>query len=219
MFKSLYPYQDKYLEGVYLWYIYDTIVGMMCLDCSKKIISRGYCDTHYRQHKKLGNLPPSTQARRMAIVGKDYSTIPIGIGGKHGDAIVDNTLAKKLDKYLWTISRGYALRNSRENKHIFMHHSIIGKPSNGLVVDHINGNKLDNRACNLRFITQQQNTFNQSLSKKNSSGYTGVVFRKDRNKWTARIGLNGKQIFLGNFDDKQDAIRARTKAKSEYHAI
>ena len=82
--------------------------------------------------------------------------------------------------------------------------------------DHINRNELDNRSCNLRQCTQQENTRNQSVSSRNSSGVIGVVWEKRHNKWRARIHIGAKEIYLGEFIDKESAIRARLIAEKEY---
>lgn len=75
-------------------------------------------------------------------------------------------------------------------------------------IDHINGNSLDNRIENLREATQSQNCANQALKKNNTSGYKGVRFRKDTNRWTANVMLNGKNISFGCFDNPKDAYEA-----------
>ena len=98
----------------------------------------------------------------------------------------------------------------------------MGKPPKGYVVDHINGNKLDNRKQNLRFVTQQQNCFNSKRKKphpnsKNPSHYKGVSWRNDRNKWRSTITKDGKRIYLGLFENAQDAALAYNKAAKKYH--
>lgn len=59
-------------------------------------------------------------------------------------------------------------------------------------VDHINGNRADNRKSNLRICTNQENSMNRNKNKNNTSGYKGVVYDKERKKWRARIQHNGK---------------------------
>jgi len=83
-------------------------------------------------------------------------------------------------------------------------------------VDHINGNSLDNRIKNLRLATVRQNSFNQSLSKRNTSGVTGVRWVKRDKKWVAYIRFNGKQTHLGYFANKEDAIQTRIEAEKKY---
>ena len=82
--------------------------------------------------------------------------------------------------------------------------------------DHKNRNPLDNRKENLRIATQKENTRNKSKQKNNTSGVTGVGYMKKNNMWRARIAYNDNQIYLGLFENKNDAIKARLKAEKEY---
>jgi len=83
-------------------------------------------------------------------------------------------------------------------------------------LDHINHNGLDNRGCNLREVTNQENSRNSSKSKANTSGVTGVWFDKIREKWVAEIMVDGKKVYLGRFINKIYAIKARGEAEFEY---
>lgn len=88
-------------------------------------------------------------------------------------------------------------------------HRFIMKPKRNEVVDHINGNKLDNRKCNLRVTSQGKNTSSRTKNNKNNtSGYRGVYWHKAGNKWMASIEFNRKQIYLGLYDTKTEAARA-----------
>lgn len=84
------------------------------------------------------------------------------------------------------------------------------------VVDHINRNPLDNRKCNLRVCSQQQNTINRSLRNDNTSGKSGVTFHKRIGKWQSNVYLSGKRYHLGYFDNKEDAIAARLEGEEKY---
>jgi hypothetical protein len=79
-------------------------------------------------------------------------------------------------------------------------------------LDHINGIKTDNRICNLRSVTNQQNQWNQTNAK-------GYYWCKVNNKWCAQIRLNGKQINLGHFNYEEKARVAYLEAKEKYHII
>jgi hypothetical protein len=79
-------------------------------------------------------------------------------------------------------------------------------------IDHINGIKDDNRICNLRSVTHQQNSFNIKKAK-------GYYWDKLKNKWHSQIQLNGKQIHLGLFNTEDDAHNAYLQAKQKYHII
>lgn len=85
------------------------------------------------------------------------------------------------------------------------------------VIDHINGDKLDNRWENLRNVTQFENCRNVRRRKDNISGTTGVHWSKRRNKWIAKIqNEDGKTISLGSFSSKKEAIVVRKTAEIKY---
>lgn len=96
-------------------------------------------------------------------------------------------------------------------------HQVVMNPPKGYVVDHINGNKLDNRKSNLRVCTNSENLKNQGLRSTNTSGYKGVFFLKRERKWRATIKCNYKQYYLGEFLDKEEARQAYIKACHKYH--
>jgi len=86
-------------------------------------------------------------------------------------------------------------------------------------IDHINRKRSDNRIVNLRLATRQENARNKSLSRKNSTGVTGVIYRERDGKrphYEARIGVNGKRKFLGCFETLDEAKLARQKAMEKY---
>jgi hypothetical protein len=87
-------------------------------------------------------------------------------------------------------------------------------------IDHINGDKLDNRIANLRCATRQENNRNRAIGINNTSGAIGVYWNVSKLKWSAKIHKNGKQKHIGHFKSKDDAISARAKANIEcgYHA-
>ena len=135
-------------------------------------------------------------------------------------AIVDDAQYEFLVQWKWSYSEGYAMRrkNKKPNgKNIKMHRVIIGAPD-GKLVDHINGNTLDNRKENLRLCDARQNTINRKPRGK--SKYKGVYYRKDCKKWAAGMKIKGKPLHLGIFDKEKDAARAYNKeAKKRYGAF
>lgn len=126
-------------------------------------------------------------------------------------ALVDADDYEDLSKYKWCFDGKYARRNLPRSfgagKHIRMHQVILPAPE-GLVVDHISGNKLDNRKENLRIITNQQNQFNLHSSKSTISEYKGASWDSEKHLWRARIKVNYKTIHLGYFEDPRDAAAA-----------
>ena len=79
-------------------------------------------------------------------------------------------------------------------------------------IDHINGNKCDNRICNLREASSQQNAANTPRRKDNTSGFKGVRPAKTEGKWWANIYVNGKIKYLGTYDSPELAHQAYLKA-------
>lgn len=87
-------------------------------------------------------------------------------------------------------------------------------------IDHINGNPGDNRICNLRDVSQAENSRNMCMSKKNKTGVNGVHRNTQDGRFTVQIRVNGKTTHIGVFDDLKDAAEARKTAELRhgYHA-
>ncbi len=83
-------------------------------------------------------------------------------------------------------------------------------------IDHINHNRIDNRIANLREVSRIDNQRNQKKSATNKSGFTGVHWHKQAKKWLASITVNCKTIYLGLYEDKNEAICARLHANRLY---
>jgi hypothetical protein len=82
--------------------------------------------------------------------------------------------------------------------------------------DHSDRNELNNRKYNLRPATKQDNARNHNKQSNNKSGFIGVCFSQTANKWMSYIMINKKNIYLGYFIDKQDAIKSRLEAEKKY---
>ena len=85
------------------------------------------------------------------------------------------------------------------------------------MVDHINGDKQDNRWSNLRPCSKTSNGYNSKLNKSNKSGVKGVSWHKTAGKWRAQLDINGKTRHLGLFEDKEEAIELMQLVREEAH--
>ena len=138
-------------------------------------------------------------------------------------ALVDDEDYEFLNQWKWYCNvhgnLKYAVRkvNNGDNTwtRYLMHRVIIECPKD-LYTDHINGNGLDNRRCNLRQATKRENTLNRKPRSTNASGKTGVKKSTWKGRWEAYIRVHGKYIHLGSFVEKDEAIQARISAEKVY---
>jgi len=153
-------------------------------------------------------------------------------------AIVDPADYPHLSRYNWRLRRTkgknilYAERSIRlpngRYSRILMHCQIMEninsnlrdtndeRRTTNLVIDHINGNGLDNRRANLRLATVAQNAWN-SKKRNSRSGYKGVWFAADKGLWRAAIVYHGRRIHIGYFKDKIAAAKAYDAAARKYY--
>lgn len=103
-----------------------------------------------------------------------------------------------------------------KQKRIVMQNYLLPPPE-GYMVDHIDGNTLNNTLRNLRFATKRENNLNSAIQCNNTSGYPGVYWNGKKHKWIAKIHINRKDIYLGSFHDRESAIAARITAEKKYY--
>ena len=111
-------------------------------------------------------------------------------------------------------NKGYCRFSSGENRNKKVHRLVMNAPSDKQV-DHINCNKLDNRKCNLRLCSNQENAFNRRKHYNNKSGLKGAY--RDGKRWRSQIYLDGKHIHLGGYDTPEEAHQAYCDASKKYH--
>lgn len=158
---------------------------------------------------------PSTISIPEIGLDDNARLIPLG---REKSAIVDASDYEWLSQWKWSYfkgrsDRGYGVRRvglgDNRQRAIYMHRSILNAPE-GLQVDHINGNTLDNRRANLRIVTSAQNRYNQRPRADGASQFKGVI--RYRDKWRATIKKGEQAIHLGVFTDEAQAARAYDKA-------
>lgn len=141
---------------------------------------------------------------------------------KNKYALVDDDIFPKLNKFKWHFTNGYAttdrylgkIKGKYKSAIIKMHRLVLNAPFD-LLVDHINGNKLDNRRENIRVCTKAQNEVNKPKRKGNyKSQYKGVAYSENRRKhWMTRVA----GIFVGYFNDEIEAAKAYDKKVFELY--
>lgn len=167
-------------------------------------------------------------ARRI-IVNGDLAFIPLGPNAKQGYAIICADDVSKVEMNSWRLdSHGYAIKSVKvdgKTKNISLHHVVYKKPDKGMVIDHINGNKLDNRRENLREVSWSVNSANRILkaSDKENRPYPGVrrVINRKTGKiydtWEVAIKFKSKWVYTGYFDNLEDAIAKRRELEEEFY--
>lgn len=136
------------------------------------------------------------------------------------DDCPDAILEKKWHVLVKRSGKVYAIRNQatpdggRCTEYL---HRAIMSPAVGFVVDHIDGDGLNNQRSNLRVCSNTENVRNSKMHRRNTSGFKGVSWNKDRGGWDARIMVAGKQVSLGCFTHKSEAAEAYDHACVRMH--
>jgi hypothetical protein len=141
-------------------------------------------------------------------------------------AKVDPADYDRLKRYEWTTKKGtnsfYTFRDRPGKKDgkksvLYMHQEILEVPE-GMIIDHINHDGMDNRSANLRAATHTQNMYNRrKRSGSTYSKYKGVHWHKLDRKWHAMITFEKKKIYLGCFLNEIDAAKIYDEAAKKYH--
>ncbi len=155
------------------------------------------------------NSPISRRFRRLILDG--------------GVVLVDECDLERLQgRSVYLGSNGYAYFSTNKTGPVTLHSFVMGGATPDMHIDHINGNKLDNRRGNLRVVTAQMNQMNRRrLSKSNTSGARGVsrVASAKWKPWRAQIMVNRRAIHLGMFATRDEAIVARRAAEVEHFGV
>lgn len=140
------------------------------------------------------------------------------------EIIIDTEDWERIKVFRWHVyysrSNFYVISTFYKNNNstiIKLHRYIMNNLNKKIGIDHINQNTFDNRKQNLRECTQSENSMNRGKNKNNTSGYKGVIWRKDCKKWQCRIGVNNKRICLGFFTNPRDAAFFYNLHAIKYH--
>lgn len=142
-------------------------------------------------------------------------------------AIIDECDEEHIVQYKWSAKvhhaglvypvRGIMVSSKPNKTKIIKMHNQIMKPPKGFVVDHIDGNSLNNQRANLRLCRVGENTHNTKVHCDSKSKMKGVIFDSARGKFRAEICVNYKRIYLGRFLTAEEANKAyKTAAKKHY---
>lgn len=184
-------------------------------DCGKEIIVLG--ESLIRKHTK------SCGCLKKELL-KKYNTYDLfgeyGIGYtiKGEEFYFDLDDYDIIQKYCWyKNSHGYLVAKDPNNRKDILQHRLIMNAPENKIVDHINHNIYDNRKNNLRLVDKSQNGMNHKISSANTSGVSGVIYHETKEKWVATITVQYERINLGDFENKEDAIKVRKEAEEKYY--
>lgn len=136
---------------------------------------------------------------------RGYVLLPLTRGV---NAKIDPEMAEHLSQWNWCANptkSGFYAQRKESGKTVYLHR-FVAEADDGEVVDHINGDTLDNRQMNLRVTSQSENMRNVSSRRASASGFLGVYPRNGR--FIARIKIDGRHEFIGTFDTAEQAAEA-----------
>lgn len=141
--------------------------------------------------------------------------LPVAIALSAGlEALVDSGDADWLSVHRWRAIRirrtWYAVRDEGDRL-VYMHRLVLGAPA-GTLVDHADGNGLNNTRGNLRLVTPRENAINAMKRPGCSSRYRGVDWCEKAGAWRARVWVNGREQLVGYYATEEEAAKAREKA-------
>lgn len=193
------------------------VIGCKCTD----IRAKEYCSRHYNQIRKYGRISDRiNKGEHEFIIKEDYAIMILydKYDMKISETFIDIEDIDRVKQYSWGLNtQGRHTHYCKSNNVGPLHRFLLNVTDSNLVVDHINHNGLDNRKCNLRICTNQQNICNCKIPKNNKSGCKGVYWSQDKQKWTVQVTTNNKTKYIGRYDNLEDAIKARREASRKYY--
>jgi len=187
-----------------------------CGNPAPVLVGRGSLTTGHT--KSCGCIVEENRHRRKQENNYEFhDDYVIGYLNKGGTFIIDTEDYELIRPYCWceTSGRYLVARNPEDGKLLKLHRLIMNAPD-GLIVDHINHDVRDNRKCNLRVVNDQNSVRNRGLYSNNKSGIIGVGWMSREQRWRAEIRIDRKSIYLGYYDNLDDAVAARKAAEEKY---
>lgn len=175
--------------------------------------NRPYCNKHWLRLYLNGDLKLHGKRKKTKYIKHDGYAEGITSSGVHFKFDLDDW--DRVTRHSWSVLKSGYLVCTYQQHQIRLQRLIVDAPDNGMVVDHINGNRLDNRKDNLRIASPKNNSRNLGIAKNNNTGVTGVSSTPN-GKYRARIMVNRKEIRLGTFDTLEEAAQARRKGEDKY---
>lgn len=149
-------------------------------------------------------------------IKEDYAIMHITQNNQSiADVYVDIEDVEKLKKHIWRLNKGFVVYSARHSNFVITKY-LLNITTNDFV-DYIDNNKFNCRKSNLKVINSQQKSLKFKIRKDNSSGFKGVIFDKTRNKYRAQLFFNNRNIYLGRYNTKMEAIKARLQGEKLYY--
>ena len=177
------------------------------------------CSKHMHQIIKYGKVldnNPRTNNDLNEFRILDKNSIEVDVYNQKNEKInsfiIDKDDLCKIRYKKWRIDTNNRIvtgNSTNKNPRRELSRLLLDITDESLVVDHIDGNTLNNRKSNLRICTQSNNVCNKSFMSNNTSGIIGVSWDKQRRKWAPEIRIESKRCHLGRFELFEEAVYAR----------
>jgi hypothetical protein len=171
------------------------------------------------------------KARNQFHIVGDKAVIVVRYKGEKFETVIDAYHMPKVSQYRWNIrfnrsggnmyvvgTRSVSVNGVNLREEILLHRLVMGSPSNGFVIDHINGNGLNNTDANLRIVTVAQNAQNRTGESRSSTGIRNV-YKVANGRYMVQIGYQGKQHYFGTYETIHEASQTASYHRKRLHTF